>query len=108
MKIVKILFTQIACMKIVQPYLKEGIVINKANQGGLVETLTEREQEVLNLITNGMSNKEIADKLGLTINTVKGYIKNVYAKLGVNRRVQVVTKAKEYGLLQMTQNFNKK
>lgn len=103
LKIVKILFTQIACMKIVQPYLKEGIVINKANQGGLVETLTEREQEVLNLIANGMSNKEIADKLGLTINTVKGYIKNVYAKLGVNRRVQVVTKAKEYGLLQMTQ-----
>lgn len=42
---------------------------------------------------------EIADKLDITINTVKGYIKNIYLKLGVNRRVQVVKKARELNIL---------
>jgi ATP/maltotriose-dependent transcriptional regulator MalT len=46
-----------------------------------------------------MSNKEIANKLEITLNTVKGYIKNIYDKLGVNRRVQVVNRAKQLKLL---------
>jgi len=54
-----------------------------------INSLTERETEVFNLIAEGMSNKEIADCLNITINTVKHYIKNIYVKLGVNRRVQV-------------------
>ena len=59
-----------------------------------------REMEVLKLIAEGMSNKEIADHLHITINTVKGYIKNIYQKLGVSRRVQVVTRARELNLLE--------
>ncbi|MGB4465734.1 MAG: response regulator transcription factor [Eubacteriales bacterium] len=65
----------------------------------MIEPLTERETEVLNLIAEGMSNKEIANKLEITLNTVKGYIKNIYDKLGVNRRVQVVNRAKQLKLL---------
>jgi DNA-binding CsgD family transcriptional regulator len=65
----------------------------------LVEPLTAREAEALQLIAGGMSNREIADRLGLTANTVKGYIKNIYGKLGANRRVQVAARSKELGLL---------
>lgn len=65
----------------------------------LAEPLTARETEVLQLIAAGLSNREIADKLGLTANTVKGYIKNIYGKLGANRRVQVAARARELGLL---------
>jgi len=45
--------------------------------------------------------KEIADALDITVNTVKGYIKNIYSKLGVNRRMQAVTKARELGILKV-------
>ncbi|NLK69483.1 MAG: response regulator transcription factor [Clostridiaceae bacterium] len=65
----------------------------------LVETLTERETEVLHLISEGLSNKEIANSLDITENTVKTFIKNIYNKLGVNRRVQVVMRARELNLL---------
>lgn len=63
------------------------------------EPLTARESEVLRLIANGLSNKEIAEKLSVTANTVKGYIKNIYSKLGASRRVQVAAKARALGLL---------
>lgn len=65
----------------------------------LAEALTGREQDVLRLIAAGLSVREIADHLGLTANTVKGYLKNVYGKLGANRRVQVVARAQRLGLL---------
>ncbi|NSW90688.1 MAG: AAA family ATPase [Firmicutes bacterium] len=96
----KLLSTQVACVKKLQSYLEENTV--KAEEEAypyLIDPLTERETEVLNLIVEGMSNKEIADRLEITINTVKGYIKNIYEKLGVNRRVQVVTRAKELKIL---------
>ena len=57
-----------------------------------IDPLTEREMEVLRLIDEGMSNHEIAENLNITINTVKGHIKNIYQKLGVNRRVQLLQK----------------
>jgi ATP/maltotriose-dependent transcriptional regulator MalT len=50
-----------------------------------------------------MSNREIADRLVLTANTVKSHIKNIYGKLGANRRVQVAARAKELGLLSREQ-----
>lgn len=63
------------------------------------EPLTEREQEILQLIANGLSNQEIAEQLILSVGTVKSYIVNLYGKLQVNRRVQAVSRAKELGLL---------
>jgi DNA-binding CsgD family transcriptional regulator len=65
----------------------------------LVDPLTIRETQVLNLLSEGMSNKEIAKKLDITINTVKGYIKNIYGKLEVNRRVQAIEKAKNLKII---------
>jgi DNA-binding NarL/FixJ family response regulator len=55
------------------------------------ETLTRREVEVLRLIAGGNANKEIAARLSLTEETVKGYVKNILSKLGANDRTHAVT-----------------
>lgn len=61
--------------------------------------LSPREAEVLQLIVAGRTNKEIAEALVLSENTVKTHVNGLYTKLGVNRRTQAVAKAKEIGLL---------
>jgi two-component system, LytTR family, response regulator len=63
------------------------------------KVLTEQETKILLLITNGLSNKEIAHRLNITSETVKSHIKNVYRKLGVNNRVQALQRAKELMIL---------
>jgi DNA-binding CsgD family transcriptional regulator len=60
----------------------------------LVEPLTAREQEVLGLIAEGLSNQAIADKLFLSLGTVKAYTSQIYGKLGVNSRTQAVAQAR--------------
>ncbi|MGD8752661.1 MAG: LuxR C-terminal-related transcriptional regulator, partial [Anaerolineales bacterium] len=66
---------------------------------GLVEPLTPREMEVLQLIASGDSNKTIADKLVITVRTVKKHNSNIYGKLNVSSRVQAVARARQLGLL---------
>ena len=63
------------------------------------EHLTEREQEILGLIANGLSNQEIAAQLFLTLDTVKWYNSQIYQKLGVRSRIQAITVGRERGLL---------
>ena len=65
----------------------------------LVEPLTRREREILVLLVENLSNREIAVRLTLTPGSVKWYTKQIYAKLGVNDRRQAVTRAQELGLL---------
>ena len=65
----------------------------------LIEPLTEREREVLGLLLEGASNREIARRLVLSINTVKRHIYNICGKLGVQSRTQVLVKAKAPNLL---------
>jgi LuxR family maltose regulon positive regulatory protein len=65
----------------------------------LVEPLSERESEVLRLIAAGLSNREIAQELFITGNTVKSHIKNVYGKLGAKSRAQAIARANELNLL---------
>lgn len=70
--------------------------------GGLdfaMPTLSEREQEVLRLVAQGYVNKEIASRLGIGPATVSTHIKNLYKKLAVHTRVQVVRVAQERGLI---------
>ncbi len=62
-------------------------------------SITPREHEILKLIADGMSNQEIADKLFVSINTVKTHSSRLFEKLEVKRRTQAVQKAKELGLL---------
>jgi LuxR family maltose regulon positive regulatory protein len=64
----------------------------------LVEPLSEREIEVLQHIAQGYSNAEIAQRLYITLGTVKRHINNIYGKLGVGSRTQAVAKARELGM----------
>lgn len=57
------------------------------------DDLTEREREVLTLMVDGLSNQEIADRLFLSLGTVKFHAGNIYSKLGVDSRVAAVTLA---------------
>jgi ATP/maltotriose-dependent transcriptional regulator MalT len=65
----------------------------------LVEPLTKRELDVLELLAQRLSNKEIADKLYVSTATVKSHIHNIYGKLNVSKRRQAVEKAKKIGIL---------
>ena len=69
----------------------------------LVEALTERELEILRLIAEGFSNQAIADRLILSIGTVKWYSTQIYGKLGVQNRAQSVRRAQELNLFFQTQ-----
>ena len=66
---------------------------------GLLDPISERELEVLHLIAAGLSNKEITEKLFISLNTVKTHTKNINSKLNVNSRTKAVARAKELGLL---------
>jgi LuxR family transcriptional regulator, maltose regulon positive regulatory protein len=68
-------------------------------QEGLVEPLSERELEVLELIASGLSNREIAEKLIIAVSTVKGHTANIYGKLGVRSRTQAIARAKQLSIL---------
>jgi LuxR family maltose regulon positive regulatory protein len=65
----------------------------------LLEPLSEREIQVLRLIADGLSNREIADRLTITVGTAKRHASNIYAKLDVHSRVQAVARARELRLL---------
>ena len=65
----------------------------------LIEPLTQRESEVLYLIAQGLSNREICDRLFLALSTVKGYNRTIFGKLQVQRRTEAVARARELGLL---------
>jgi LuxR family maltose regulon positive regulatory protein len=65
----------------------------------MVEPLTARELEVLQLVAEGLSNQEIAGRLFLSLTTVKWHTHNIYGKLAVKNRTQAVAKARALGLL---------
>jgi LuxR family maltose regulon positive regulatory protein len=67
--------------------------------GDLVEPLSERELEVLRLLAAGLSYREIAEELYVSINTVKAHAKNIYSKLGVHGRMQAAQRAQELSLI---------
>jgi LuxR family maltose regulon positive regulatory protein len=67
--------------------------------GLFLEHITERELDVLRLLDSELSNREIAERLFVSLDTVKSHTKHIYAKLGVRARHQAVGRAKELGLL---------
>ncbi|MEO5840543.1 MAG: response regulator transcription factor [Acidimicrobiales bacterium] len=69
------------------------------SQGGVGAGLTTRERQILGLIAAGLSNKQIAQHLGVTLNTVRNHVRNTLAKLGVHSRLQAVATAMQEGLV---------
>jgi LuxR family maltose regulon positive regulatory protein len=65
----------------------------------LLEPLSERELVVLQLIAEGLTNREIASRLFLSLNTVKAHTRSIYGKLGVGSRTQAVARARASGVL---------
>jgi DNA-binding NarL/FixJ family response regulator len=66
---------------------------------GLAEPLSEREREILRLMAQGLTNREIADRLSLAQGTVKNYVTTILQKLGARDRTQAALRARELGLL---------
>lgn len=79
---------------IVQYVEKEKEVVVENN--GL---LTDRETDILKGIAEGLTNKQIGEKLFVSENTVKKHINNIYFKLDVNRRTQAIAKAKDLNII---------
>ena len=70
-----------------------------ASRPQLLGALSPRETDILQLIAHGLSNKEIARRLDIGPETVKSHLKSVFAKLGVERRSQAVSRAQTLGLV---------
>jgi DNA-binding CsgD family transcriptional regulator len=79
------------------PQLAEPFAVNEAQLKNL--GITKRELEILELIAQGMSNREIAEKLFVSENTVKTHSSRLFDKLSAKRRTQAVQIAKENGLI---------
>lgn len=65
----------------------------------LVEPLSQRELAILKLIDQGLSNREIGERLSLALDTVKGHNRRIFEKLQVQRRTEAIARARELGLL---------
>lgn len=85
----------------------ENVDIEETIQAGVLDdnainvfdSLTERERDILRLVSNGFSNKDLAERLSLSTNTVKWHLRNIYDKLQIDNRVQAVSVARHFGLI---------
>jgi len=77
----------------------QPVLGRKSKHDDMLEPLSERELEVLQLITSGCTNQEIAAKLVIAVSTVKSHINSLYGKLGANRRTEAIAIARKLGLL---------
>ena len=76
----------------------------KSPDESLVEPLTDREKDVLNLLGQGMSNKEIGTRLFITERTARTYVSNILGKLGLASRTQAALYAVEHKLVEPPKN----
>ena len=65
----------------------------------MVDELSPRELEILQLLFIGLSNREISERLFLSINTKKGYNRTIFSKLGVQNRTEAANRARELGIV---------
>lgn len=80
------------------PELQERLVaLNMDTQ--LLDTLTARQMELLGLLAAGLSNQQLADRIDVTVTTVKGHLQKLYAKLGVSSRSAALARARVLNLL---------
>ncbi len=88
-----------AGIKLSESKKKRGVSKVSIENGKKIN-LSDRELDVLVELNNGLSNQEIADKLFVSLNTVKTHISNLYSKLHAKRRTQALAKAKELRIVE--------
>jgi len=84
---------------IIDEEVAEGVMPHARARVELIEPLTPREQQVAQLLAGGLTNKEIAQRLGITEHTVKFHLNGLLRKLGVSTRTEAVVQAARLGLL---------
>jgi LuxR family maltose regulon positive regulatory protein len=77
----------------------ESPLLPSPSSQSLIEQLSQRELEILQLVAQGLSNREISERLFLALSTVKGHNRNIFGKLQVQRRTEAVARARELGLV---------
>jgi DNA-binding NarL/FixJ family response regulator len=82
---------------LVQPLIGAAPIIEETDE--MVDDLTAREQDVLQLLAQGLANKQIALKLGITDHTVKFHISAIYSKLAVANRTEALRRGARLGLI---------
>lgn len=91
-------FTELGALVIQEPATPQ-IAQAQAIAKGLLDPLSERELEILELLAQGMTNQEIAEALTVVLGTVKAHNHNIFSKLGVRNRVEAITRARELKLI---------
>ena len=78
---------------------REAYSVHEETMQNTPDPVSPREQEVLRLVAQGLSNTDISEKLFISLSTVKGHNRQIFEKLQVSRRTEAVAKARELGLL---------
>ena len=81
------------------PTTKLASSVARSGPSSMVEPLSQRELEILQLIAQGLSNREIGERLFLALDTVKGHNRRIFGKLQVQSRTEAIARARELGLL---------
>ncbi len=84
--------------------LREVSIVNQ--EKARASKLSDREIEVLRLLSEGLTNQQIADELFVSLNTIKTHLAKIYQKLGVSRRTQAIQKAQELAILSSSEKVN--
>jgi RNA polymerase sigma factor (sigma-70 family) len=85
--------------KFIQPEIATRALTLNLQGGGFLEPLSDREKEVLQLIAQGIPNKEIADRIHLSEGTVKNHVSSILSKLQVQNRTQAANVARKKGII---------
>ncbi len=78
---------------------RHGSQAEPAPSAAIVESLSARERDILQLIAQGLSNKEVARSLVIAPETVKSHVKHIFKKLGAEKRAQAVSRAQSFGIV---------
>lgn len=103
----KAMLTEVLAQEIFPSYSQELLRAFEGASGSepspisqpLLDPLSDRELEILRLVAEGLSNREVCERLFVALDTVKGHNRNIYQKLQVKRRTEAVARARELGLI---------
>ena len=78
-----------------------ALLPQRAEEESLIEPLTARESEVLQLLADGLGNREIASRLDISEHTIKFHVRSILGKLGASSRTEAVSRGLRSGLIEL-------